>query len=379
MIIPRLPLVFLAAALLAGCHRGAESKESGDPKVDGQTLTFPTNSPQLGTLAVEPATASKAPAMRFPGRVVWDDNVTARVYSPFAGRVTRILADVRSEIASNTPLALVASPDFGQAQADARRAASDFTLAERTLARVRELVQNGAAPQKDAQAAEADFERARSEKERAEARLKLYGDGASSVDQLYRLTSPVGGVVVERTLNPGQEVRPDTMLANSEKLAAPLFVITDPSRVWVMLDVAEQDLATFKPGLPLVARARAFPQETFSGSVELVSEQIDPATRMVRVRTAVANPNRLLKAEMLVSVELASPMTSGLEVPTKAVFLSGEQHFVFREEGPGKFARLPVKIGPERDGQILILDGLKPGERVVSDGCLLLQQILTAE
>ena len=379
MIPTRLPIAFLAAALLAGCQRGSEPKEPGDPKVNGQTLTFPTNSSQLGTLAVEPATESKAPAVRFPGRVVWDDNVTTRVYSPFAGRVTRILADVRSEIASNSPLALVASPDFGQAQADAHRAASDFTLSERTLARVRELVQNGAAPQKDAHAAEADFERARSEKERAEVRLKLYGDAAGGVDQLYRLTSPIGGVVVERNLNPGQEVRPDTMLANSDKLAAPLFVITDPARVWVMLDVAEQDLASFKPGLAVVVRARAFPEETFSGAVELVSEQIEPATRMVRVRAAVANPKRLLKAEMLVSVELAPSLTSGLDVPAKAVFLNGEQHFVFREESLGKFVRLPVKIGPERDGRILILDGLKPGERVVSDGCLLLEQILAAE
>ncbi len=367
------------AALLVGCQKAAEQKVSGDPKVEGQTLTFPTNSPQLATLAVAVATESTAPAARFPGRVVWDDNLTTRVYTPFSGRVTKILAEVQSEVSSNGPLALIASPDFGQAQADAHRAAADFALAQRTLNRVRELFDHGAAPQKDTQSAEADFQRAGSERERAEARLRLYGDAASGVDQLYRLTTPLGGVVVERNLNPGQEVRADQMLANSEKLVAPLFVITDPAHVWVLVDVAEQDLRQFKPGIEVTVRSRALPDEPFRGKVDLVSEQIDTATRMVRVRASVENPKRLLKAEMLVSVELTPALTAGLEVPAKAVFLKGEQHFVFREELIGKFARLPVKIGPEHDGRMLILDGLKPGDRVVSDGCLLLEQLVAAE
>ncbi len=376
----KLPITLVTlAALLSGCHQAAEHRISGDPKVEGQTLTFPTNSPQLATLSVTVATESTAPAARFPGRVAWDDNVTARVYTPFSGRVTKILSEVQSEVSSNAPLALIASPDFGQVQADAHRAAADFALAERTLNRVRDLFDHGAAPHKDTQSAEADFERARAEQERAVARLRLYGDSVNEVDQLYRLTAPLHGVVVERNLNPGQEVRADQMLANSEKLMAPLFVITDPGHVWVLVDVAEQDLSQFRTGLEVTVRSRAMPDEPFRGKVDLVSEQIDTATRMVRVRASVQNPNRLLKAEMLVSVELAPALTAGLEVPSKAVFLKGEQHFVFREEVTGRFARLPVTIGPENNGRMLILAGLKPGDRVVSDGCLLLEQLVAAE
>ena len=369
----------LLAALLAGCHKASEQKASGDPSVEGQTLTFPADSPQLAALAVATVTESTTPPVRFPGRVVWDDNLTTRVYTPLGGRVTKVLADVGSEVSSNTALSLIASPDFGQAQADANRAAADSLLAERTLSRVRELFDHGAAPQKDLQSAEADSQRARSEKERAGVRLKLYGDAASGVDQLYRLTSPLGGVVVERNLNPGQEVRADTMLANSDKLAAPLFVVTDPTHVWVLVDVAEQDLPQFKAGMAVTVQSRAFPEESFRGNVDLISEQIDTATRMVRVRASVENSERLLKSEMLVSVALAATLTAGLEVPAKAVYLKGEQHFLFREAGNGRFARVPVKIGPERDGRMPILQGLKSGDRVVSDGCLLLEQIVAAE
>ncbi len=369
----------LAAAALCGCGHRAESPLSGDPKVEGQTLTFPTNSSQLAALAIEPARPARAPAPRFPGRVVWDDNLTTRVYSPFAGRVTRVLTELRTEVGTNTPLALIASPDFGQAQADARRADTDLLLARRTLTRARDLFAHGAAPEKDLQAAEADASRAEAEKQRTEARLRLYGSLEGGIDQLYRLTSPVAGVVVERAINPGQEVRPDAMLANSDKIATALFVITDPSHVGVMVDVTEQDLSQFRPGLEAVIRSRALPEVTFNGRVALVSEQIDTATRMVPVRLTVENPERLLKAEMLVSVELAPATPEGLEVPAKAIYVKGDQHFVFREAGAGRFQRQPVKVGPERDGRILVLEGLRDGERVVSDGCLLLEQILAAD
>jgi membrane fusion protein, heavy metal efflux system len=374
-----LGLTIPAVALLAGCHPVTDTKDSGDPKVEGQALIFPTNSPQLRLLKVEAATAPQAPAARFPGRVVWDDNVTTRVYSPLAGRVTRVLADAATEVSINACLALIASPDFGQAQADAHRAETDLVLADRNLARLRDLFEHGAAAQKDLQGAEADQARAQAEKQRAEARLKLYGSAENGVDQLYRLTSPVAGVVVERNLNPGQEVRPDTMLANSDKLAAPLFVITDPAQIWVLVDVAEQDLSIFKPGLKATIRSRAFPAEVFRGQVDLVSDQIQVATRMVPVRLSVANPQRRLKSEMLVSVELEPTLAAGLEVPTRAVFLKGDQHFVFRDEGGGKFTRQRVMIGTEHEGKMLVLEGVQPGQRVVSDGSLLLEQILASE
>jgi membrane fusion protein, heavy metal efflux system len=354
-------------------------KEAVDPHVEGQALIFPASSPQLGTLKIETATESKAPVLRFPGRVVWNDNVTTRIYTPFAGRVTKVLADLRSDIPANAPLAFVASPDFGQAQADAHRAEADFVLAQRNLARGRDLYQHGAGAQKELVAAEAEEARARAEKLRAQARLQLYGSSDGGIDQLYRLTSPVSGVVVERNLNPGQEVRPDTMLANSEKLAAPLFVITDPTLVWVLVDLAEQDLPSFRAGMPATIHSRAFPGEVFRGQVELIADEIETATRMVRARLSVENPKRLLKAEMLVSVELEPSRPPGIEVSANAVYLKGAQHFVIRQESETRFARLPVKIAAEREGKVLVLEGLKPGERVVSDGSLLLEQIFASD
>jgi len=108
----------------------------------------------------------------------------------------------------------------------------------------------------------------------------------------------------------------------------------------------------------------------------MVSEFIDPATRTVKIRGTVENSERLLKAEMFVSVNLPADDAPAATVPSKAVFLNGEKHFVFVQGNPGTFERKEVKIGSEQEGRIPIIAGLQPGEQVVTEGCVLLQQVL---
>src|SRR2546421_12252077 len=104
-------------------------------------------------------------------------------------------------------LALLAAPELGVAQSEARKAEQDFALSQKSLARVQELFNAGVAPAKDLQAAQADVARTAAERQRTQAKLKLYGT-TDTVDQTLALKTPIAGVVVERNLNPGQEIRP---------------------------------------------------------------------------------------------------------------------------------------------------------------------------
>jgi cobalt-zinc-cadmium efflux system membrane fusion protein len=110
--------------------------------------------------------------------------------------------------------------------------------------------------------------------------------------------------------------------------------------------------------------------------VALVSQFVDPATRTIKVRATVDNSRRMLKAEMFVNLTLNEGEKVGVSVPSKAVFLTGDKHYVFVEERAGQFLRQEVKPGLEQNGNVLVLTGLRPEQRVVTEGCVLLQQIL---
>jgi cobalt-zinc-cadmium efflux system membrane fusion protein len=368
----------LVPAVLAGCKTSetpALTNEAAEPQVKGEHVTIAENSPQINALSVEQARPCENASLRFNGRLVWDDDVTVRIFTPFGGRVTKIAAEIGQSVAAGDTLATIASPDFGQAQADSRKADRDLALAEKTLSRIRELYEHGAAPQKDFQSAEADLDRARFEKERTTARLALYGVRAASIDQTCPLRSPLSGTVVEKNINPGQEVRPDQMLANSPQLFSPLFVVTDPSRLWVQLDATEEDMPKLKVGQKINIHSRAHPDQSFEGKIEVISQFVDPISRTVKVRGMVNNPDGLLKGEMFVTVDSPED-TKGLDVSQKAVYLKGDKHYLFLEEGKGQFTRKEIKVGPEHDGRILILHGVEAGQKVVTEGTLLLEQLL---
>lgn len=364
-----------ALLLIAGCHKQPEEKAAAEPTVRGDTITLPDPREFSGSVSIETASKGSDEPQQFNGRLLWDDNATVRVFSPFAGRVEKILVEAGQPIEQGAPLALIASPDFGQAETDARRAEIDWEHAKRVAERYNDLFEHGAAARKDLEESQADLARAEAEKGRALARMKFYTGTNNAFAPFYPLSSPIPGIIVEKNINPGQEVRPDQMLANAPQFVLPLFVVTDPNKLWVQVDVGEAQAGQVKPGSPLVIRSQAFPGQTFSGRVDVVSEALDPVTHTLRLRGSLVNPNRSLKAYMFVSVELPQSETSEVRVPTKAVFLKKDQHYIFVELQPGKYQRKPVKIGGEYGSSIGVTEGVAPGDRVVSEGSLLLEQV----
>ena len=394
-----LALGIVATLLPGGCTKKDEAKaDEAAPKIDGDKITLAANAPQKSSLAVEIARPLEKAMTRLTGRLIWDEDATVRVFAPVAGRVENIVATWNDRVSTGDTLATFYSPDFGQAQADASRAVSGLKLAERTLARLRELHAHGASPKKDVEAAEDDLEGKRSENERAQARLQLYGAKLGVVNGMFPLKAPLAGVIVEKNINPGQEVRPDQMLANDAKLVLPLFVISSPARLSVTLDATELDIAGLRPGQPLQIHTRAFPGRSFTGKLAYIGVSLDPVTRTVKARGFVENPDGLLKAEMFVAVDIATdgadrtplpsetavsgdiprarPLAAPVEIPAKAVFLKDNQHFIFIEKAPGNYERQSVEIGTEHEGRVRITGGLVAGQRVVTDGSLLLQTMV---
>lgn len=373
----RLFFIFAVLSLLvSGCDSGKTPAKPPEFTISDGAITLPTNAPQRLALTVETVGPAQPIFVPLTGRLVWDDDVTARVFTPFAGIVRKLLVEVNQPVTNGMPLAEVQSPEFAQAQADARKSESDFRRSDRNLARLRELFEHGAAPRKDLESAEADFASAQAEHDRAEQHLAIYGVLATYTNRDFLLPSPLSGVLVERNVTPGQEIRPDQMLANVPQFTAPLFTISDPSKLWVWLDVTEAALPLVHQGQELAIRSKAFPDRTFSGRLDLISDSLDPTTRTVRARGTVDNSSRILKAEQYVTVEVPDANPTSLQVPSKAVFLRDNQYYVFVERTGGRFQRQAVKVGSEREGKVAILEGLTPDQRIVTGGCLLLQSLI---
>jgi cobalt-zinc-cadmium efflux system membrane fusion protein len=373
-------ITFSLSLAASGCHKAPRAEPAPSPtaKVDGNRITLPADVTAVTVAPAQAVSRSRQTGPHLNGRLVWDEDETVRIYSPVAGRVRAVMGQVGNAVAANAPLALIDSPDFGQAQAEARKAEADLILAQRTLERAQELFAHGAAPRKDVDAAEDAVAGAEAEQQRAESRLTLFGARAGNVvDQSYLLRSPLAGVVVERNLNVGQELRPDLMLANAPQLLAPQFVVSDPHRLWVLLDVTEMDIGGLKPGQPLKLATRAIPGRRFDGVLESLGSSLDATTRTVKARGFVDNSSLLLRAEMYVDVEveLDTANTAAAEIASPAVISRGERNYVFVEIAPRVFERREVQVGPESAGKIFLLSGVHPGERILVEGSLLLEQL----
>jgi Cu(I)/Ag(I) efflux system membrane fusion protein len=175
--------------------------------------------------------------------------------------------------------------------------------------------------------------------------------------------APRDGIVLERNVSDGMRVRPGEVL----------FRIADHSTVWVLVDVAERDLANVAENQPAIVRVRSYPGRTFAGKVALVYPHLSPATRTVRVRIELPNHNLLLRPDMYAEAEInTGTNVPVLTVPDSAVIDSGSRQLVLVDKGDGRFEPRPVKLGRHGTGYVEILEGLTDSEVVVTSANFLI-------
>ena len=358
-----------ALALLTGCNEAPPPPpQAPAPILQGNQLRFAPDHPQLALLSLTTAAPGKAIAVELPAKLVWNEERTQRIYPAFAGRVMAIKADVGQPVKPGTVLAQLASPDYGIAQADTVKAQADSRLTQKSLQRQRELFDAGIIARKDLDQTEAEAARSQAEIQRAQARTRLYGGGGSNVNQQLALLASINGMVVERNLNPGQEVRAD----QSGPGAPPLFVVTDPTSLWVQIDARESEISTLKPGSSFELIIPTLQGQKFEGRVSAAADFIDPATRTIKVRGVVANPDRMLKAEMLATARIERMVGAGVVIPSQAVSLLGAKHTVLVQVQPGVFELRQVELSYQGPRETVVSRGLEVGEQVVSENMLLL-------
>ena len=365
-----LGLLFLAVfltrgfGLLGGPGKGAEAPQLMVRQ--GDKILVPEGSALRNRLSVMPAAAQAVSAkLVLPGVVESDPARTAAVLTPLGGRVIALKVSLGDRVAQGQALAVVDSPDLGQAYDDNDKAADTVKLTEKNLGRQEAQNKLGTASDRDLDQARSDHAQAVAEYTRTQARLKILGVplGGASSSRLLTVTAPVGGSITALAVASGNMINDPTQ---------PLMTIADLSTVWVTALVPEKDVASVSKNQDAEVSLLAYPDRVLHGKVSFVSAVIEPDSRRNKLRIAFANPDYALKPNMFAAVTLSGPAHSQVVLPSSALLMNNDRTSVFVATAPWTFERRTVDPQLEEGSSVAIRSGVEAGEQVVVKGGILL-------
>lgn len=334
--------------------------------VTSGTLKFEEGSPQLSLIQSQSIPLSSIPtADELNARLAYDDDVTSRLSPSFSGRIIELKAAPGDVVKTGQVLAVIDSPDFGIAQADLNKARADEKRKLLALKRAKDLVPGEAISNRDFEVIQADYAQAQAETARAEQRLKnLNPHDLVIKGQKVILASPMDGVVTERNASPSLEVSPG--------MSTPLFVVTDPKRLWLSIDLPEAFLGQVKVGGDVAVSTDAYRDERFKAKIIQLGQIINPNTRRATVMARVDNSEGKLLPEMFARAAILQTSGQGVRIPNESLIIRGMYSYVFVETKPGEFKLQQVKLVKRGIDFSYVGEGLKGDERVVTKGALLL-------
>jgi membrane fusion protein, heavy metal efflux system len=365
-------LVVLAVALGGRLLAPPEAPSAASPPG-----TFRPSSQQLKTLTVESVASHGFISEELTeGKIAVNGDRATPVYSPYSGRVTRVIAGLGDRVKAGAPLATLEAVEFVQAQNDLKSASAQVKLARLNEARKHALYDAKGGSLQDWQSAQADLSTAEAALSSVNNRFSILGiskrqvsalEGSALISPAATLTAPIAGVIVDRQVGPGQYLQGGG--------ATPLFTIADPSSVWLLANVRETDAALVKPGQDVEVHVLAYPARTFKARVTYVAALLDAATHRLPVRAEIDNGDGALKPEMFANFRiLTSAASQSAAVPEYAVIYEGEAAHVWVLQGDGALVLRAIHTGRSDAGFIEVTEGLSLGEKVVTKGGLFIDQ-----
>jgi membrane fusion protein, heavy metal efflux system len=294
-----------------------------------------------------------------PARIVFDEARTSRLGSPLAGRVTAVMVERGQHVKVGDKLFTVSSPNLAELRADLEKANVEAGTAKVNFDRTKALVDAGSLPAKEmvtAQQSVAEAELAVRLANQKLSSLKVAGAGEAS----FTVSAPREGVVVEKTINVGQNV---------DSSSGSVLAIADLSDVWVVADLFENDVGQLAPGTK--AKVVVGTNE-LDGTVDQVSAVVDPDRHTVPVRVRLANLDGALRPNAYAQIKFFDPTTAKVALPSSAVLSDGVATYVYLKDKSGQLKRRIVTAGSASAGKMPILTGVEPGDQVVVQGAILL-------
>jgi cobalt-zinc-cadmium efflux system membrane fusion protein len=394
-----LALLVCAALGLRNAHlSGLPSEANAEQKVSPVNTpgSFRPTPEQLVSLKVTlVATVAFRTELTTEGKIAINSDKTTPVFSPYTGRVAKIIANLGDRVKQGTPLLAVEATEFVQAQNDLISAVSSLNTAHSQLnqAQINEnrkhaLYDARGGALQDWQQSQADLVTARNNVRSADIalalvrnRLRILGktekeisalENAQKINPLVYLVAPINGTVTDRQVGLGQYIQ-----ANAPN---PVYSIGDLSTIWLIANVRELDAPLMRLGEPVEVHVMAFPGQVFKAKLAYVAPSVDTTTRRLAVRAEVENPDGELKPEMFATFSIITGDESEKPaVPMEAVVYEGDTARVWVAQKDGSISGRLILTGRMNSGMVEVLDGLTAGEKIVTSGTLFIDRAAKAD
>jgi cobalt-zinc-cadmium efflux system membrane fusion protein len=387
----RLGIAAVALSVIAAIGVGHFSAQADDSRAKGANQKAGAASPaadpgnlNLSDAQLEMVNIGAAEQRSFPlertavGSVDFNEDMAAQVFPPYQGRIARLFAKVGDNVNRGEPLLTIESPDLIQAESTLIATAAVLDLTTHALERARQLYQVEGIAEKDLQQATSDQQTAEGSLKAARDAVAVFGKSRSEIDHIVRtrtidpylvVPSPITGRVTARNAAPGDFVQPGT-------IPAP-YSVADISRLWVNASVTESDMPLVHKGQAVRMTVMALPGRVFEGEIEVIGATVDPALHRGLVRAEITDTKHELLPGMFASfVIVTGAPVSAAAVPEDGIVREGDGTMTaWFTSDRHHFTRRVVKIGLQQDGYDQVVDGLRPGDQVVTKGAVFLDNL----
>jgi membrane fusion protein, heavy metal efflux system len=383
----------LLAALIAVTHFSAKADDSrpggtaakaNAPAVAAAPGTDPSvelTDAQLKSVKIGVAAEHAFPQERTAvGSIDFNENLEVQVFSPYQGKIIGAYAEVGDQVKKGQTLYTIESPDLIQADSNLIAAAGLLDLTTHTLARAKQLYEVQGIAEKDLQQAISDQQTAEGALKAGRDAVRVFGKSEAEIDAIVAnrkidpvlvIPSPISGQITARVAQPGLLVQPGNAPAP--------YIVADVVTVWMLANVSESNVQYVNAGQKVGVSTMAYPNRQYEGKITVVGASVDPNLHTLLVRSEIQNPRRELKPGMLANfvIRIGDPL-SAAAIPPESVVREGDGTMtVWVTIDRHHFTQRKVKLGQQGADYDQILDGLKPGELVVTDGAVFLDNMLS--
>ncbi len=348
-------LLIILTGLLSACG-------SKDPE-DNQDKKFSLSESMKKSITLDISKLSCVESeLKLSGKVTYDEEKVVKVYPIISGNVTEVKVSLGDRVKKGQVLAVVKSVEMAGLENDLSNSKSNVEIAQANFKVAEEMYKSGITSEKEYITSKKELEKAQSEFRKTNNINSVYG-GKPSAEM--NIISPISGVIVEKTITPGMQIRTD--YSNN------LFTISDLKNVWVIANVFETDISKIQQGYDADIVTLSYPDKIIKGKVDKIYSVLDPVTRVMKAQIKLDNADFLLKPEMFANVIVHySENCNKICIPSKAVIFDNSKSYVMVYKSNHEIETRVIEIYKSVKDKTYINVGLKEGEKVISTNQLLI-------